>query len=162
MLLVAGFGWFANFRLYERDKKSLQQELTHTLSLEVSKAHNDLRKSSDEHIQKTLKSKLLRIDRDIRMIRVEQLRTEAKVWEEKGIKANALMTYIRMLTEAIEMDNLYVVSDTLDKVRELLLSKVTQIDAQLVADFNTVLSKLPLEYESEVQDLKQLLRTARE
>jgi hypothetical protein len=46
--LLIGFGWFANFRVYERDKGAMRTELLTEIGAERSRISDDLRTKHDQ------------------------------------------------------------------------------------------------------------------
>lgn len=138
VILVAGFGWFANFRLYERDKESFRQELKSILSTELETISRSLGNDVDRRVEQVVRSRFAHFNHQIENLQLEQLSAEAERWKTKGTKVLELQSYTRILDKSIDLDRKYWMGQALDDIRELLTSKVPGIDADQVAEFQEV------------------------
>lgn len=137
-ILLIGFGWFANFRLYERDKIALRQELIVFIQEELSKINSTLNANTQSQYDKILaearsvgssaatsvRSELSfninRIYKDIKRIQCDMTGKEGESWIEKGVLTNGLRSYSFVLGYAIELEDEYIISRTLDNIHRVI------------------------------------------
>lgn len=123
-LVLVGFGWLVNFRLYEREKAALSQELENSLreksaTLEVKLNEQLLGALNDipKHIEQAIKSEVGLLNRKITEIDRTLLETE----HETQIKENRFYRALRAKIQMLELENRdggnpYFIGDILDDV----------------------------------------------
>lgn len=183
--VLLGYGWYANFRIYERDKAALRQELRANLQVDLSgvretffAALEDYRTVSDaryvEHQKQTMEvghraaesvRDSLRMDISIIRESVDELsfsllEIEANTWRAKDVLSNELLTLVKMVRMAVRKSEDWRVSSTLDRIRQTFRDGVAP-DAELSAELVEVLNTLPERFAAEVENLKTALRASR-
>lgn len=150
VLIVVGLGWYTNFRLYKRDVIELKREVVNAVKADMVKAaHEAARDAADKAL------------RDIRKIQYAQLEQEAEKWEQQGVDANAILTYIRMIDIAKSWMPEFQVPEILDNILRLLKKEDAQnsVKSLVSTEVTKALSSLPAEYASDVDAINNLLRS---
>jgi hypothetical protein len=169
-VLVAGFSWFSNLRLYQRDREALREELlalvTSSLSELREENFNSLREiqeTVDQMIDEHVSSKTSEFDRKIEWIRSDssrlranQYELEARIWEAEGILANALTYYTYALSSSIEIGYTGGFSSTLTSIIRVL-SEISSVSSWDSSNINPIIDKLPSDYVAEVTRIRELL-----
>ena len=126
-VLLLGFGWFVNFKVYERDKRSMQQELDSTLRREIAEAKEkqdelirEATKAIPDQIKDVVDDSLDGVRKDIETLSSNQV----KSWEDffrrfndmefellelkadKWIKSKVLTNALRTLAQMIGVGSL--------------------------------------------------------
>jgi hypothetical protein len=143
--LLVGFGWFANFRMYERDKATLERDLRTQLLNELQKASIEASSAAEKRFSEqdsVLESRLREIGdllkgelttlvenserrsaSDLRMLRRDVLRLQiASTLQDREsslvdkLYRNALSKCVSALQFANELDDQYVIGDVLDLI----------------------------------------------
>jgi hypothetical protein len=181
--LLVGFSWFANLKLYDRDKAALTQELKSSLQQELSKATQTLKAEStkrSEQIAETARSageaaagelkeemeaSVAKLTRQIADLRVDMLETEGRRWMADAVYSNATRAYMLMLSLAVAQKADWRISralgflnDALDKV---IKESKSRPDVELARQLVELLDSLPASFALEVTSLKAKLTTAR-
>lgn len=106
--LLVGFGWYANFRVYERDKAVMQQDLRNVMQAAIAEARQalagDIRKVAEEagsKVARELSGKIDRVAAELGGIQYEREMEVARRWE-KVIIDNALSHYIEAAEVALD------------------------------------------------------------
>lgn len=152
VVLVAGFGWFANFRLYEHDKKALKQELTGFIKEERAKLHEELSSAARDAVRSELQ--------DMKLMKYDLLKTEAEKWESKEVYANVLTTSLRMLEVALEIGWEHRIAGALEFTTKALKSG-KKFDASTIVNVTKAINQLSSDYTAEVENIRELLKAAR-
>lgn len=183
-ILLIGFGWFANFRLYERDKLALRQELIVFIQEELSKINSTFIANAQSQYDKTLaearsvgssaaislRSELLseikNIHGDIKRIQCNMMEAEGESWKKRGILTNAFRSYSFMLGYAIELQDKYLITDALDnihKIGKLLADKPEDLrpDALDISQLSKSLTKVERDNIIAVNGIRKLLEIIR-
>jgi hypothetical protein len=183
--LLLGFGWFANFRIYERDKAALRQDILGVLREEVAKEHTMIAAAlskSDEHLRSRLdeisaaaseaaesaaksvegRLQMLRehIDRRLTDIELDVTELEADQWAAQKVFTNELRAAVKMVRLAQKLDQEWQISRGLDRVHQSLKSGADP-DADLSRSVVAMLDSLPPSYSTEVDTLKSAVKSAR-
>ena len=167
--LVAGFGWFVNFRMYQRDKDALKKELLTIQKGEINAATQTIRdaalqqyESFKDEVTNSIERKLKAARREILMIRYDQSKSEAAYWEAKGVYTNAIRAYLSMIQVAKERDFDPFISIGLDGVRDSLKAGASPgPDAELVRQITEMLAELPSGFATDAESIRQLLQSLR-
>jgi hypothetical protein len=141
--LLVGFGWYANFKVYERDKQSLIQEVHSLAAVEFEKLRLSIETQAKESIKlisdqitKETQDKITSLKNQIQTINVsldnkinthvnsmkddllsldiELKKIDHEKWIKRGVLGNAFSCAVRMLEPAIHIQNVYEISSTLD------------------------------------------------
>jgi hypothetical protein len=182
--LLIGFGWFANFRVYERDKAALAA----TLQADIEKRLSEIQRLTQSEVARRLqeieeKARLAgttaadalgsRID-----ARIERLQThlyhlewglleqEANHWLSRDVVVNAVRIQSEMLRLAATMKEAWRTSRALDAMHQALKIIADQRvavypDADLMREIVDVLGKVPAEHSIAVSNIKDLLTRIR-
>lgn len=184
--LLVGFGWFANFRIYERDKDALANLIESSLTQE-SKALERLVNEKEEHMHSALKGLVnekldaavepisyrvrnLEIDlkRDFAMISAEVLEIERQRWIKEEVFTNALRVSRKLLENASLTQSDWRVGRVLDMIQEDLRSIMRKGRSTLVPDAEdvgrliAVLEGVNHEHAVVVDSIKSLIVRVRE
>ena len=133
--LLVGFSWFANFRIYERDKTALRQELHSAVEDEL----RNLRRLVENHLdesKKTLTDQITRqsqatveplknkiianekaLSRGLAELELELREIEHVKWRKNEIYSNALRVSREMLDISLIIENPYAIAEALDRVQ---------------------------------------------
>ena len=124
--LVAGFGWYANFRAYDRDRAAFQQELRNIVEGNLATVHEGLTHKIQDQLAPTIgqyaaladqvkrTGDLLRSTKDsfdwfktneLLYLKCAVASLEAFRWETKGVLSNALREHVGMLKLGMELKN---------------------------------------------------------
>lgn len=183
-IFLIGFGWFANFRLYERDKISLRQELMVFIQEELSKINSTLNaytqsqydkmlaearsvgSSAATSVRSELSFNINRIYKDIKRIQCDMTGKEGESWIERGVLTNGLRSYSYVLGHAIELNDEYIISRTLDNIHrviKMITDKPNSIkpDALDIRDLSERLTKVEKEYTIAVNGIRNALEFIR-
>lgn len=169
-VLVAGFSWFSNFRLYERDKDALRLEIQRTIvHIQSDIEHNMTSKSNKlgENLKvflsseisgevSVLRTKLDRISTKYQTLNISAQVQEAKIWELKGVHNNALSCFRSALDIAIDGDQSQYYSSILSGI----MSATEQVDGIsnfIVTDFAETFSQLPTKHEPSWKKIMALM-----
>lgn len=170
-ILIAGFSWFTNFRLYERDKESLRREM----SLEIDKFRSDVKvlfseqKSSlsnslenlvTEKFQEgftDIDSKLDRLKTELTRNQINTNLLEAKIWTTKGVYKNAMTVYMSTLEEATRKDQSQYYSSILNGILEIV-EKLDWITTHTMADLEKLFNALPKEQQISCDSIREKLK----
>ncbi|WP_047552766.1 hypothetical protein [Methylotenera sp. G11] len=183
--LLVGFSWFANFRIYERDKTALRQELHSAVEDEL----RNLRRLVEDHVddsKKTLtdqiimqsqaateplKKKILAnertLSRGLANLELEIREIEHTKWREKKVYSNALRTSRQMLDISLITENRYDIADALDRIQgdlgSMLKANYTTLipDAEDVSTIVKTLDRVDAEHLILVSSIKDMLAKVR-
>lgn len=173
-VLLIGFGWFANNRVYERDRAALSQEVSGTIDHRMSEIERNIsdsfasiREELQQISQSVVTAETSRITAQLQSVshavddlRYEFEREEANRWTAQGVYANALMSGSRMLEIAVASLGNFAIAEALEVMRAALKNGA-EPDAQDAGDIHRVLENLPAEFAADVQNLKEALKHRR-
>lgn len=144
--VLVGFGWFANFRIYERDKAALVQELRSVIDAELQKSKQAVEShiaesakaipdlvtrelqtsltSFRKDLEETLNGLTKKVDaharalgRGLQELDFELRELEHKSWLKQQVMTNALRTARKMLQIALSLGNGFLAARVLDLIR---------------------------------------------
>lgn len=174
-ILLIGFGWFANFKIYERDKDIIRQEITGHLKTEFLKLTEDNETRINENINKikeiskshgkdaanNIKSELMNIinnnSSDINDLMYEMYSMKASNYESREIYNNALYYYLKIIQLSIKMKYEWRVANTLDKIKSLCMQKSFKPTAEDITDLTSMFNDLPSKFSIVIKEIKDLL-----
>jgi hypothetical protein len=170
--LLIGFGWYANLRVYEKDKDVMKEEFRNFLRAELVTSSKVFEKQIDEKIEKALKdyqeniksslakvqTRISSIDETITGIEYKRLKDEAKT----EIKSIAFSRYVDMIELSHKLPSYldFYYSEPLENILSLLKEGVIP-DPEDVKNLNKALSKVPEGYAMDVESIRQLVRNSR-
>lgn len=166
--LLIGYGWIVNFKIYERDKETLRDDLTKSFKLEIEniiaereKALNDKITKMADNASNSASRKFQQLEEDNKQFRLDLTRSTVKDLLEKdnytlavthGIKAlnqalaldieHQIMFVLKDLHEAIEKGGKFLPSETVDLTK--LLEKVPPQHIIMKNKITTLLSNANL------------------
>ena len=184
-IFLVGFGWFANFRLYERDKAALRLELQTTTQERLSQIKEAIRSANDEqfkaiekhvaiaakeaasNVQRTLEGKLQSIFIALKLLEYDSTKQEGDRATTRGVLVNAVRHYRKMMEVAIEIGWNYQISTALDHMhralRYILDNRSSQVipDAECIREVSETLGRIPSEHSVAASAIRELLASIR-
>lgn len=177
-VLLVGFSWFTNYKIYERDKSALKQELNALFSNQLLQIQNKLNeelsgkledistksvaaaKTISEQSISSLNYKMSSIEKKVLSLRYRAIESEARYWELKGVKGNEIDRYRDMLPLAIELNDENAISKSLEGLLRMFKAGVFPFYGY-VPSLVTTLDSLPAKYSTEVAAIKESLKNAK-
>lgn len=184
-VLLVGYGWFTNWRIYERDKAALTQELESQLqskfatlkaelatkqnavaeeilaqaSTKVESVRNDLKQEikQNESFAQQLLERILALSLWIEYYKGQM---EANYWEAQKVEGNVLDRYREMLTIAIKVGDEGEITSCLVKL-EGLMRKGTLPFWAYVPGLIEILDKLPPKFTTQTNTIKEHLKNVK-
>lgn len=169
-VFIAGLGWYANFRIHERDRQAMKADLLDELGEltresfssqdqhistklnEYSQQVEAHKTEFDERIKSSIEEALAQVDDEIQSLRrqvlvlnYELLKQKAEFWRAKGVQTNVLRTHMSMLGLAGQLGWDWRMSKALEGIVGALDEGATP-DADDVRELTAMLSALPQEY----------------
>lgn len=166
---------FTNFRTYEKDKQSLERELS--LKIERSKSElmalyskqeidfsaslekkiSDLSTSLEKDVSDQLQDKLGSINSQLSGLNIEKSLLYADIWGLKEIYSNALTYYVSVLSEAIKENKTSHYSSTLNRILETV-DKIKSVTTYDIADLEKVFNLLHPEHQPSCQNIREKVK----
>lgn len=148
--LLVGFGWYANFRVYERDKTIMHQDLRNSLEKATAESRQalaaEVRKEAEQASSKIagdLKSKINSLTSVVSGFQYERAMAEADRWE-KRVPANAIISYIDAAECAFDAHTVPLgLENALDGIVRLLETRAS-VDSYVIRRLKAVLDRLPV------------------
>jgi hypothetical protein len=156
---IVGFGWFANFKVYERDKDAMKAALQQEVRKEIDALNKSIEKQITTSIsQKTaaLKSAIEELTRDLNWLQLENAEREAEEHKSRGVLSNAVRTLAKALNIALGIGYEWKIAAILDKLKKAfdsMAEKGSSIDASLTQELMQTLDKVPASFEVSVNAL---------
>lgn len=168
--LLIGFGWFANFRVYERDKKTMKDEFGVLMQIELKNIEQALMKRENKHTEslenlvkkhaneavQSLRDEINTYTINIQELEYQMLEFRAEKWDEQKVLRNSIRTYLEMTELSIKMKRDFFISRALDNVTRILKSGV-EMDSDLVKDVHELLNKLPSQFDITAKNIRDIL-----
>ncbi|HEY5074673.1 MAG TPA: hypothetical protein VII34_08260 [Pyrinomonadaceae bacterium] len=173
--LLVGYNWFSTNRSLERDKQALRQELIGLLKADAADLHEKINvaikaatDSNAKALREEVSSNLQNLVGQVQDLaenaeerHAQQLCTltihEALLWQLRGVPSNEFTQYIDLLDFAIPRDFDSEIHTALRQMLRLLGVHLTYSSSE-VTRLTELLDKLPLQYASQVEVLKEALR----
>ncbi len=182
-LVLGGFSWYANFRMYERDRNSLRQELQFSIKQgleaargelevvakkpgeDISRLHESLRNDMSRKVDEVritssqaVEAARKRIEFKLNEVRFDLVRFQIE-YHSEGSPRVLLRLYKEMLETALEMDWENFAGDALQGIRRMLQAgaKVTSFE---FTDLSKLLGQVPNQYSREVAAIHELLSSS--
>jgi hypothetical protein len=181
-LLLVGFSWFTNSRIYERDKAALTQELEGKLQSQLSLIRTELeanQKTASKEILEKTTAPLLAVQKDLegkiqnvvngqsqldkRIVssnswsEYNKKQSEAYYWELTKVKGNELNCYATMLNIAIELNSEICISTCLVNLEKLMAGGCLPMWTY-VSSIAETLDKLPPRFSALTNGIKEHLK----
>jgi len=176
-ILLIGFGWFVNFRVYERDKEILRNELEYVLQSKIVEIRNEVEndiaerfEEISEEINSDFEKKTEQVEWKISNLSYNLMRIEAERWYRKDVIMNEFRVRCDMLELSIDSKTTWQISRTLDDMRDTLMRMKDQLtsrktgiklDAALIERYTEVSKKVPKGFEIAISDLDTLVSSIR-
>lgn len=143
-MLIAGFGWFANFKIYEKDREILARELQAKFEeaiAELKSGHDERVSAAIDEIPKLIENsignKFDGVNHLLKSVRASSRKSiadlkcdiallERKNWIREGVLANALSFDIEHLEAAITAESEFHIRKALENMRDALSTLVTK------------------------------------
>jgi len=169
--LLLGFGWFANFRVYERDKIAMTRDVEATLResfLEREAKHQEAvrgeleaaKRSLTQMATKAAESAVTTVRNQLSVVRVDVLSlqyeansAEATRWIEQKVHDNAIISHFRMLEIAVQTENPYNISESLDAIRADI-KRGAKLSSVMKAMHLPILEKLPANLRTTAESIR--------
>lgn len=133
-LALIGFGWLANFKIYDRDRAALSKEMTEAVSLQLSNSTKlmmadfeiwkqdavDSLESAIANSNKNLSKENLRLRRYAEQLEISISRLQAELWISKKMHGNAFSALIRAAEIAQQHGNSGEVAHSLDVMEKTI------------------------------------------
>jgi len=177
-ILLVGFSWFTNYRMYERELAALRQELIGLFDKQMSAFSSDFNlksidnfkdiskrsieavHSATKQIVTPLQIKIAECTENISELQFAELISEARYWESKGVKENQARQYLKMLSAAIQMKSEIRITDSLAQLRELLEGG-TRIFHHNIPEILEMLNALDPKFSVHAEALRNALKTSK-
>jgi hypothetical protein len=187
--LLFVFGWNANTRAYERDRSALRQDLEGTLreglgrgQKELNERNNQLEKDlrerfaslekasttvaqeAAEAVKRSLSNRIEATSDRILDLEIERLKEESASWQKGKIFTNVLRTNLQIIEKAYGKSATYFrdeeIAESLDRMRHAFREGASP-DSSLASDVMVALEKLPPKFHTDIENLKNSLKTSR-
>lgn len=151
-LALLGFGWFANFRMYERDKELLRKDLEGVVA------------SSESRLQAALESSLATSEKKLRQgvdrldWKVKHLDTQFQL--EREYLGSAATAALRSLELAVELKSEWRIKRSLEGFTDVIDAGGEFYERE-VAEALTVLARVPTELRAQADELAPKVRGAK-
>lgn len=171
LLGLAVFGWYTNFRVYERDKEAMREDLQLFVREELSKIRKSLQDEANQRYQDAINSaqkatkaevvplmrQVVDLGKLIFEIRYRMAIEEAKRQEEKS-KLTALDYYVLAIELTQEFPPTYYI-EPLKGLQQLLENwKEPLPPPPIINRVTDALSKIPKEFKADVEAIQQRLQ----
>lgn len=171
LVAIVGLNWFANYRIYERDKLALTSMLNAEVSQQISALRAEisaLHKKHSEEIEKAASNAAakqieplttqVKSDRSALKVFRDQIKTleltvemqaeaeQVRHWTAKNVPANVAYSHVRLAEVALKLGHnyySYAIDDALEEIERLVMAGARgRFETDLVA----LLEKLPSQY----------------
>jgi hypothetical protein len=180
-VLLVGYSWFTNIRIYERDKSALTQELEGKLESKFSIFKNALEKDqrdfNKELLDKAtkplteLEARLVEQNKNLKnelaahrlWIDFNKEQSEAHYWETRKdpVPANELNRYKEMLLIAIKLNSDHHIAQCLARIEKLMAGGSLPYWGELPRMFETLDSLAP-KFTTQANAIKEHLKKVKE
>jgi hypothetical protein len=169
-ILLVGFGWYSNFRIYDRDKQALSDELHkklqeyeqallsayETRAAELVRQQEALfaprEKRLNERINQALQEPLQRIA----WLEYSLAEMKLKEWKRKGVAENEIRESLEMLKAASELDDSFFIGRCLDYINDAL-NRARRLEGSYIQYILESLKRLPETFKPQADALQRRL-----
>jgi len=177
-VLLVGYSWFTNFRMYERDKLALSQELralveqslasaSQTLSAAINQKTDSLTVAMETTAKASIAQVVAPLSGTVRGLSERMAGLElaagiasARHWEFRQVPGNELADYQRVLYLAIAHEQQNAIQTALTEISRLMKAGATMFTGN-VPELVAALDSLPPRYALDVAAIKALLSTGK-
>ncbi len=155
-LVLLGFGWFANFRVYERDKAAMQQELRGFLAEQMATTRAELRTAVEQAASQAVARLEAMVNaHSLRVGKLEILydETELDKWMEAKVWDNAIRAGLNVARAA---DQEWRVTRALEKIM-ICVNAGAGADSFVYGDMLEVFDKLPDRHAADINNIKRVV-----
>lgn len=155
-LVLLGFGWFANFRVYERDKAAMQQELRGFLAEQMATTRAELRTAVEQAASQAVARLEAMVNaHSLRVGKLEILydETELDKWMEAKVWDNAIRAGLNVARAA---DQEWRVTRALEKIM-ICVNAGAGADSFVYGDMLEVFDKLPDRHAGDINNIKRVV-----
>lgn len=170
VIAIIGFGWFANFRLYERDKAALKAELENAINQQANTLRDQLdtklrqiegvafmaAKESAESAVKPLRGTIEALRRELMYVEYKLEIGEAEDWKRRGVPVNALRDYRRALEIGGKLGMRFCINQSLEGIQAALKAGARP-DSGDTAELTATLNALDPTYAVDAEAIRALL-----
>jgi hypothetical protein len=150
-LALVGFGWFANFRMYERDKELLRKDLEGVVASSEARLQSALDSSLKTYTTKT--------DRRLNHLACDLKCLDTELQLETGNPSSAVTTGITALKRAIECNSEWRVKRQLRMLQQAVEDGGKFYEREIVEAFG-LLTKVPAALSAQADELAPKIRAA--
>lgn len=134
-----GINIYITNRQYKNDVKKISRQLQQTLDHKIETAFSKL----ESQIDTTIDRKFDNVQWTINRLQIDQLKMEAQEWANKGVVANEIRAYTRI----IELSSTSLNIDfTLDKLLKALLKERVLLTSSIIGEISSALEKVDEKY----------------
>jgi hypothetical protein len=182
-LILVGFGWYVNFRVYERDKASLLHELKALVRENLAKSESELQGTHRHAITKLSEELRISVERDQQSFRhdvddkVAALKSEIdgakcelcavnftlcekEAERSAHVPDNVLLFARQMLSWALQEQNEYHVGRALDRILSAVMEGA-EPNAMMIMDLDPLLRDVPAGHRMSVNAIQEALQKLR-
>lgn len=164
-VVLVGYGWITNFRLADRERKALGEELHGAVVREFASARNELVTETakiPELVKKALQGSIQNattpLQRQLRNLAFDLAGIEVWRYRQEAVPANTITALRKHALIALESGHAWAVDDDLAEMEDLLRAGAG-LRGQDVGDLDGFLQRLPVQHEVIRERLRELLRT---
>jgi hypothetical protein len=160
LIAMVGFGWYQNFRVYERDKESLRQTLSNLLSEQVLQKASDLDQKATERFHAFDNKIATALNHSLQRLGDLHLAFETSIFDAKHTEQKTpltdFMVFVNHIHSAIGKVNPGVLDSALSAVLDHV-QKVSRIDSPVRTALLALVSELPSESAAYAERLRNVL-----
>ncbi len=172
VLALLGLNYFGAFRLAERDRSAIREELVAEQRRELDEMHQsldkraerlerELRETSAKAARQAAETQFTELRRRVYLLQLDLLTSEAESWLlQRNVPGNALRAFSEVLSVALELGWNHQIAHGLEGMRAALKAGANP-GAQDVADFNTLFDKVPEEFATDIEALRRQIQATR-
>lgn len=166
-LALVGFGWFANFKLHDREITTLREEVGRIVEEQVRAQREQISaslmtevQSAVAEVKKKLEGRIEHAQHGVMMLMYDDAADDAAEREKAGNKESALSAHNVRAAAAIVLGDKEKVASSLDSMRRLLKAGA-EPSAKLAAQINTTIERAPATFAADKDVITELIRKNR-
>lgn len=163
VMFLLGYGWFTNYRQYERDKESMKTALANHVEQEtkaLAKSMNALAENTSQELEKTMTQRIELVDKSLKgTTNTLERRLFQLEWNDLTNKMTANTSPSLALSDAMKLLGVCIDKkhDEISNVLHFMLKKIGEggkFTASEITRVNEMLDKLPTQFGTLAQKLK--------
>ncbi|MEO7665843.1 MAG: hypothetical protein ABIU97_02290 [Dehalococcoidia bacterium] len=161
--LLLGFGWFANFKVYERDKTQMKAELESAITHRLSESSIALAKTVGKaaaEVAKPLQEAIRSIQGDLELMALLHAEADVDKWVAAGVWDNAIRSALKLISLSNKRDEHWRVVRALETVT-LAVNTGAGASWTVFDDIAGVLQTLPARHKGDVDNITRILTDRR-